>query len=170
MTGPLKIPLSICRSGEFKIAFAVIRWVRIGFASQTLLTGVGLRLGRRLGTPYMWTFLALWSMILNSFIFSCLFPLLIPQILFLLSSLQIECEEREKNQPKVDEVKRLEDLLSNEIDKKSNYYLKRVTKPFHKRWDDASMALNRYRNEDYPFAKPSDCLLVERLKKALIVN
>ena len=109
-------------------------------------------------------------MILNSFIFSCLFPLLIPQILFLLSSLQTECEEREKNQPKVDEVKRLEDLLSSEIDKKSNYYLQRVTKPFYKRWNDASMALNRYRNEDYPFAKPSDCLLVERLKKALIVN
>ncbi|XP_073238321.1 uncharacterized protein [Porites lutea] len=84
--------------------------------------------------------------------------------------IEIECEEREKNQPKVDEVKRLEDLLSNEIDKKSNYYLKRVTKPFHKRWDDASMALNRYRNEDYPFVKPSDCFLVERLKKALIVN
>ena len=99
-----------------------------------------------------------------------MFPLLIPQILFLLSSLQIECEEREKNQPKVDEVKRLEDLLSNEIDKKSNYYLKRVTKPFYKRWNDASMALNRYRNEDYPFVKPSDCFLVERLKKALIVN
>ena len=81
---------------------------------------------------------------------------------FLLSSLQIECEEREKNQPKVDEVKRLEDLLSSEIDKKSNYYLKRVTKPFYKRWNDASMALNRYRNEDYPFVKPNDCSLLCR--------
>ena len=109
-------------------------------------------------------------MILNSFIFSCLFPLLIPQILFLLSSLQTECEEREKNQPKVDEVKRLEDLLSSEIDKKSNYYLQRVTKPFYKRWNDASMALNRYRNEDYPFVKPNDCFLVKCLKKALVLN
>ena len=88
----------------------------------------------------------------------------------LLLSLQIECEEREKNQPKVDEVKRLEDLLSSEIDKKSNYYLKRVTKPFYKRWNDASMALNRYRNEDYPFVKPNDCFLVKCLKKALVVN
>ncbi|CAH3030450.1 unnamed protein product, partial [Porites evermanni] len=84
--------------------------------------------------------------------------------------IEIECEEREKNQPKVDEVKRLEDLLSSEIDKKSNYYLKRVTKPFYKRWDDASMALNRYRNEDYPFVNPKDCFLVKCLKKALVVN
>ena len=90
--------------------------------------------------------------------------------LLLLLSLQIECEEREKNQPKVDEVKRLEDLLSSEIDKKSNYYLKRVTKPFYKRWNDASMALNRYRNEDYPFVKPNDCFLVKCLKKALVLN
>ena len=88
--------------------------------------------------------------------------MLIPQILFLLSSLQIECKEREKNQPKVDEVKRLEDLLSSEIDKKSNYYLQRVTKPFYKRWNDASMALNRYRNEDYPFVKPNDCSVLCR--------
>ncbi|CAH3126441.1 unnamed protein product, partial [Porites lobata] len=84
--------------------------------------------------------------------------------------IEIECEEREKNQPKVDEVKRLEDLLSREIDKKSNYYLKRVTKPFYKRWDDASVALNRYRNEDYPFVKPNDCFLVKCLKKSLVLN
>ncbi|CAH3126447.1 unnamed protein product, partial [Porites lobata] len=71
--------------------------------------------------------------------------------------IEIKCEEREQNQPKVDEVKRLEDLLSSEIDKKSNYYLQRVTKPFYKRWNDASMALNRYRNVEYPFVKPNDC-------------
>ena len=96
--------------------------------------------------------------------------MLIPQIHFLLSSLQIECKEREKNQPKVDEVKRLEDLLSSEIDKKSNYYLQRVTKPFYKRWNDASMALNRYRNEDYPFVKPNDCSVLFRNMNQIEIN
>ena len=90
--------------------------------------------------------------------------------LLLFSSLQIECEEREKNQPKVDEVKRLEDLLSSEIDKKSNYYLKRVTKPFYKRWNDTSMALNRYRNEDYTLVKPNDCFRLFRYMSQIEVN
>ena len=79
MTGLLEIPCSICRSGKCETYLRYNSWVRTGSASQTLLTGVGLRLGRRLGTPYV---NILWSIIKNSFIFSCSFPLLIPQIYF----------------------------------------------------------------------------------------
>lgn len=84
--------------------------------------------------------------------------------------LQLKCEEKDRNQLKVDEINRLEDALSKNIDKTSNHYMKRVTKPFHKRWNDAKMALDRYRNEDYPFIKPDDCFLIKCFKKALVVN
>ena len=84
--------------------------------------------------------------------------------------LQLKCEEKEKNQLKVDEINLLEDALSNNIDKTSDYYMKRVTKRFHKRWDDATMALDRYRNEDYPFIKPDDCFLIKCFKKAIVAN
>ena len=83
---------------------------------------------------------------------------------------QLKCEEKDRNQLKIDEIKRLEDALSSNIDKTSDYYMKRVTKPFHKRWNDAKMALDRYRNEDYPFIKPDDCFLIKCFKKALVAN
>jgi len=84
--------------------------------------------------------------------------------------IETKCEERDKNQLKVDEINQLEDAISSNIDKTSNYYMKRVTKPFHKRWNDASTALNAYRDNDYPFIKPDDCFLVKYFKKALVVN
>lgn len=84
--------------------------------------------------------------------------------------MQLKCEERDRNQLKVDEIEQLEDALGNTIDKTSNYYMKKVTKPFHKRWDNASIALNRYRNEDYPFIKPDDCFIVKCFKKALVAS
>jgi len=84
--------------------------------------------------------------------------------------IELKCEEKERNQLKVDEINRLEDALSSNIDKTSDYYMKRVTKPFHKRWNDATMALDRYRNEDYPFIKPDDCFLIKCFKKAIVAN
>ncbi|XP_022785545.1 utrophin-like isoform X2 [Stylophora pistillata] len=84
--------------------------------------------------------------------------------------IELKCEEKDRNQLKVDEINRLEEDLSSNIDKRSNYYLKKVTKPFNKRWDDTRIALDRYRNDDYPFVKPDDCFLVKCLKKALVVN
>lgn len=83
---------------------------------------------------------------------------------------QLKCEEKEKKQLKVDEINQLEKALSSNIDKTSNQHMKKVTKPFNKRWNDARVALDRYRNEDYPFVKPDDCFLVKCFKKALVVN
>ncbi|XP_058967140.2 spectrin beta chain, erythrocytic isoform X3 [Pocillopora verrucosa] len=84
--------------------------------------------------------------------------------------IELKCEEKDRNQLKVDEINRLEEELSANIDKRSNYYMKRVIKPFNKRWDDTRIALDRFRNDDYPFVKPDDCFLVKCLKKALVVN
>ncbi|XP_078374994.1 dystrophin-like isoform X3 [Oculina patagonica] len=84
--------------------------------------------------------------------------------------IELKCEEKDRNQIKVDEIKSLEDSLGKNIDKTSNHYMKRVTKPFHKRWNDAKIALDRYHNEDYPFVKPDDCFLFKCFKKALVVN
>ena len=84
--------------------------------------------------------------------------------------MQLKCEEKERNQVKVDEINSLEDALSNNIEKTSEYYMKRVDEACHKRWNDATVALDKYRNDDYPYIKPDDCFLIKCFKKAIAAN
>lgn len=80
-------------------------------------------------------------------------------------TIELKCEERDQNQTKVDEIKQLEDALCKTIDTTSTYYMKRVTKTLYKRWDDASSALCRYRNGDYPFFEQNGCFFIKYLKE-----
>ena len=89
------------------------------------------------------------------------------RIMFLIF-LKLKCEERDQNQVKVDEIIQLEDALGNSIDNTSLYYVKRVTKSFHKRWNDTSQTLNRCRNCDYPFIEQDDCFMLRYLRKGKI--
>ena len=82
-----------------------------------------------------------------------------PRIIFIIF-LQSKCDERDQNQVKVNEIMKLEDALGYSIDDTSLYYMKRVTKPFHKRWNAISRTLNRCRDGDYPFIEHDGCFVL----------
>ncbi|XP_067049827.1 dystrophin-like [Acropora muricata] len=75
-------------------------------------------------------------------------------------TIESKCDERDQNQVKVNEIMKLEDALGYSIDDTSLYYMKRVTKPFHKRWNDTSRTLNRCRDGDYPFIEHDGCFVL----------
>ncbi|XP_074624754.1 dystrophin-like isoform X2 [Acropora palmata] len=75
-------------------------------------------------------------------------------------TIESKCDERDQNQVKVNEIMKLEDALGYSIDDTSLYYMKRVTKPFHKRWNAISRTLNRCRDGDYPFIEHDGCFVL----------